>query len=141
MGKPLDRRARNREYDSKRREEKPYRNWYKLRRWQVIRDVQLAKQPLCERCLAKMPQFITPATVCHHTIKHDGDPIIFWGGPFASSCKDCHDVDGPVEYLLREVAMTGTKLSGRVMVRNLQNARFPRRNKNYSYRDYPSLLP
>ncbi len=48
---------------------------------------------------------------------------------------------GPVEYLLREVAMTGTKLSGRVMVRNLQNARFPRRDKNYNYRDFPSLLP
>lgn len=93
MGKPLDRRIRNREYDAKRRDEKPYRGWYKLKRWQVIRDVQLAKQPLCERCIAKVPSVITPATVCHHTIKHDGDPVIFWAGPFASSCKDCHDVD------------------------------------------------
>ncbi len=89
MGKPLDRRARNREYDTKRREEKPYRNWYKLNRWQLIRDQQLAAKPLCERCEARGK--ITPATVCHHTIKHDGDPVIFWSGPFASSCKDCHD--------------------------------------------------
>jgi len=89
LGKPLDRRVRNREYDAKRREEKPYRNWYKLKRWQDIRDRQLAAKPLCERCEKRGK--ITPAAVCHHVIKHDGDPHIFWSGPFASSCQECHD--------------------------------------------------
>lgn len=109
LGKPLDRRTRNREYDAKRREEKPYRGWYKLKRWRDIRDGQLAKQPLCERCLGRGR--IVEATVCHHTIKHDGDPVLFWSGPFASSCKDCHDtVEQGIEARGYEI---GNDISGR----------------------------
>lgn len=89
LPKPKDRRERNREYDTRRRNDKPYRGWYNTKRWQIIRDHQLHKQPLCERCKAK--NRIVQATVCHHTVKHDGDPVLFWTGPFASSCKDCHD--------------------------------------------------
>ena len=91
MPKPLDRRQRNREYDAKRRAEKPYRAWYNTSRWRAIRDVQLASQPLCERCKAR--GVVTPATVCHHLIQHKGDPVLFWSGPFGSSCDDCHDTD------------------------------------------------
>lgn len=29
-----------------------YRRWYGLKAWQAARKVQLAKQPLCERCRA-----------------------------------------------------------------------------------------
>ncbi|UPT99379.1 DUF1833 domain-containing protein [Bradyrhizobium barranii subsp. apii] len=48
---------------------------------------------------------------------------------------------GPVEFELREVKMVGTSLSGTVVVKNLQNKRFPRITKNYDYVQFPSLLP
>lgn len=48
---------------------------------------------------------------------------------------------GPIEYELKDVAMLGAKLSGRVMVKNLQNKRLPKSDKNYSYVAFPSLLP
>ncbi|WP_316172407.1 DUF1833 family protein [Bradyrhizobium sp. SZCCHNRI2049] len=48
---------------------------------------------------------------------------------------------GPVEFELRTVEMTGTKLTGTVMVKNLMNRRFPKRDKNYDYQQFPSLLP
>jgi hypothetical protein len=37
--------------------------------------------------------------------------------------------------------MIGTSLTGNTMVRNLQDKRFPRQNKNYDYIQFPSLLP
>jgi hypothetical protein len=37
--------------------------------------------------------------------------------------------------------MIGTSLTGNAMVRNLQDKRFPRQNKNYDYIQFPSLLP
>jgi hypothetical protein len=37
--------------------------------------------------------------------------------------------------------MVGTSLTGTAMVKNLQNKRFPRLNKNYDYIQFPSLLP
>jgi hypothetical protein len=40
---------------------------------------------------------------------------------------------GPVEFELTSVQMTGTTLSGTVVVKNLQNKRFPRITKNYDY--------
>jgi hypothetical protein len=48
---------------------------------------------------------------------------------------------GPIEFELREVQMVGASLTGTAMVRNLQNRRFPRLNKNYDYIQFPSLLP
>lgn len=48
---------------------------------------------------------------------------------------------GPVEFELRGVKMVGASLSGTVMVKNLQNKRFPRITKNYDYVQFPSLLP
>jgi hypothetical protein len=48
---------------------------------------------------------------------------------------------GPVEFELREVQMVGASLTGTAMVRNLQNRRFPRLNKNYDYIQFPSLSP
>lgn len=48
---------------------------------------------------------------------------------------------GPVEYILKDVVMVGAKLSGRVMVKNLTNKRFPRMDKNYTYTQFSSLLP
>jgi len=48
---------------------------------------------------------------------------------------------GPIEFLLSNVVMTGASLTGTAMVKNLQNKRFPRLDKNYSYTQFPSLLP
>lgn len=48
---------------------------------------------------------------------------------------------GPVEFELREVKVVGASMSGTVMVKNLQNKRFPRITKNYDYVQFPSLLP
>jgi len=48
---------------------------------------------------------------------------------------------GPIEFELRDVQMVGASLTGAAMVRNLQNKRFPRLNKNYDYVQFPSLLP
>jgi hypothetical protein len=47
---------------------------------------------------------------------------------------------GPVEFQLTNVQIAGTTLSGTVMVRNLQNKRFPKIDKNYSPQGFPSLL-
>jgi 5-methylcytosine-specific restriction enzyme A len=91
MPKPLDRRIRNREYDARRRQDKPWRAWYATTRWQRIRTHQLTQHPLCERCLSR--NLVVPATIVHHVDKHEGDEVKFWNGPLASSCKPCHDSD------------------------------------------------
>ena len=48
---------------------------------------------------------------------------------------------GPVEFLLKDVSMKNTTLTGTATVNNLLNKRFPRKDKNYNYVDFPSLLP
>ncbi|UGA46734.1 DUF1833 family protein [Bradyrhizobium quebecense] len=48
---------------------------------------------------------------------------------------------GPIEFELRSVQMVGASLTGTVMVKNLQNKRFPRLTRNYDYIQFPSLLP
>ncbi|UGY23092.1 DUF1833 domain-containing protein [Bradyrhizobium septentrionale] len=48
---------------------------------------------------------------------------------------------GPIEFELRSVQMVGASLTGTVIVKNLQNKRFPRITKNYDYVQFPSLLP
>ncbi|UFX41789.1 DUF1833 domain-containing protein [Bradyrhizobium sp. 41S5] len=47
---------------------------------------------------------------------------------------------GPIEFELRSVQMVGASLTGTVMVKNLQNKRFPRLTRNYDYVQFPSLL-
>lgn len=34
---------------------------------------------------------VTAATICDHAIPHRGDERLFFGGPFLSLCKPCHD--------------------------------------------------
>lgn len=48
---------------------------------------------------------------------------------------------GPIGFQLINVQMVGVSLTGTAMVKNLQNKRFPRLNKNYDYIQFPSLLP
>ena len=46
---------------------------------------------------------------------------------------------GPVEFELTSVQITGTTLSGTVVVKNLHNRRFPRITRKYDYQQLPSL--
>jgi hypothetical protein len=48
---------------------------------------------------------------------------------------------GPIEFVLSNVQMTGPTLTGTVVVKNLQNKQFPRKDKYYSYLQFRSLLP
>ncbi|MDB5618220.1 HNH endonuclease [Tardiphaga sp.] len=91
MPKSFERRERNRESDGRRRQLKSWRAWYATKAWLERRREQLSKQPLCERCLAKVPSIITPATVAHHKVAHKGDRTLFFEGELASSCAPCHD--------------------------------------------------
>lgn len=88
--KPLDRRERNREYDARRRKDKPWRALYGTAKWRSLRAAQLLKQPLCERCERKGR--VTPATVAHHRRAHKGDHALFFDPDnLSSSCAPCHD--------------------------------------------------
>lgn len=79
-----------RAYDRRRREAKPWRAWYDLPAWKAAREAQLAKQPLCERCLERGDT--EAATVCNHRIPHRGDWALFIDPEnHESSCKLCHD--------------------------------------------------
>ncbi|MBX3543592.1 HNH endonuclease [Chelatococcus sp.] len=81
---------RDREHDAKRRDEKPWRGWYKTAAWQAARNAQLNSQPLCERCLPR--DEIVPATVVNHRRAHQGDWSLFIDPKnHESVCKPCHD--------------------------------------------------
>jgi 5-methylcytosine-specific restriction protein A len=80
---------RRRDYEKRRREAKPWRAWYGLAIWREIRDEQLEKQPLCERCLKAGR--VVPATVVNHKDRHRGIWERFVRGPFESLCKPHHD--------------------------------------------------
>ena len=62
---------------------------YNNRRWRRLRRRQLARQPLCERCLAV--RLVRPAEVVHHVEPHDGDRAKFWYGKLESLCRSCHE--------------------------------------------------
>lgn len=78
-------------YERERREDQPWRNWYKRKAWSDLRASQLAKEPLCECCLIEREE-IAAAEVVHHREPHRGiwekfiDP-----DNLASVCKPCHD--------------------------------------------------
>lgn len=80
-----------RTFDAARRQEKPWRKWYSSAKWRAIRAAQLSTKPLCWLCQSR--GVATPATVCNHAERHNGDAAKFWRGPFNSMCSDCHDTD------------------------------------------------
>ncbi|MGX1196377.1 HNH endonuclease [Parvibaculum sp. MBR-TMA-1.3b-4.2] len=89
-GKPTAKRERDRRHDARRREANPWRNFYKRKAWQQAREAQLAKQPLCERHLARGET--VAATVVNHRIPHRGDWQLFIDpANHESACKHCHD--------------------------------------------------
>lgn len=78
------------EYD-RLRDKQEWRRWYKTGQWQRIAKRQIASEPTCRLCRAK--GLATPATVCDHVERHNGDPVRFWSGPFQSLCASCHSSD------------------------------------------------
>jgi 5-methylcytosine-specific restriction protein A len=91
MPKPLWKRQANREHDTRRRAEKPWRGLYNTARWKALRAQQLAAHPLCERCSTDERPVV--ATVAHHKIRHQGNEALFFGAPLGSLCAPCHDID------------------------------------------------
>lgn len=77
------------ESDQRRREVSPWRHWYGRKVWRMIRQQQLAMEPLCTMCADD--DIETMATVCDHVVPHRGDWDVFIQGPFQSLCKHCHD--------------------------------------------------
>ena|ERR1700731_3881095 len=86
---------RERAYDAERGELEA-RRWYRRAIWnhpkRGLRALQLARQPLCEACLAKSPPELTVATIAHHKVPHRGDWSLFSDpANLGSWCKTCHD--------------------------------------------------
>lgn len=77
-----------RDYDTRRRRDKPWRRWYGTKQWREIRAAQLAVEPYCRRC--KSTGRVVRATVCDHVQPHRGDWQRFIAGPFQSLCSTCH---------------------------------------------------
>jgi 5-methylcytosine-specific restriction protein A len=84
------RREQRQAFDRKRGREQPWRALYKLPGWQRVREAQLARQPLCERCLER--GIVTAANVVNHRRRHRGDQMLFFDpANHESCCKRCHD--------------------------------------------------
>lgn len=84
--------ASGRAYDARRRRNSPWRAWYSLKAWFTARQAQLARQPLCERHLARGD--VVAATVVNHRIPHRGAWALFIDpANHESVCKPCHDGD------------------------------------------------
>ena len=61
---------------------------YGTKRWQLMRERQLAMQPWCELCLST--GIYTEATDVHHVERHEGDSHKFNNSPLQSLCHPCH---------------------------------------------------
>jgi 5-methylcytosine-specific restriction enzyme A len=84
-----------------------YRRLYKDARWRGPngrRAQQLAKQPLCERCLKRIndgskrrdgsfePHPKRRYLVANHKVPHRGDERLFFEGELETLCPDDHDI-------------------------------------------------
>jgi 5-methylcytosine-specific restriction protein A len=67
-----------------------YRKWYFTARWRALRAAQLKEYPFCIYCLQAGAR--TVAVVADHTVRHDGNPELFWDPQnLTSLCKQHHD--------------------------------------------------
>lgn len=67
-----------------------YRDWYKTKRWERMRQHQLARNPHCQ-CPHHVTQKVA-ATVVDHKQPHRGDARLFWNSSnLQSLTKQCHD--------------------------------------------------
>lgn len=73
----------------------PWRNWYKLKRWQDLKmAVHVRDCFICQRtgvlCIGKHPAPDSPAA--NHKIPHRGDPRLFWDPDnIETVSKEVHD--------------------------------------------------
>jgi len=58
-------------------------------RWAKFRKAFLARNPLCEYCLARGQ--VTAASICDHDLPHEHDLSLFWDNTFTALCKQDHD--------------------------------------------------
>ena len=70
--------------------------FYKGKRWQECRRAYLQAHPLCERCLAKVPEEIVPAKYVHHLTELNAENVndarIAYGfDNLQALCFDCHE--------------------------------------------------
>jgi 5-methylcytosine-specific restriction protein A len=71
-----------------------YRWLYGTPEWAALKETQLSKQPLCERC--STDDRPVAATVVNHRTPHRGDRRLFRDPlNLESTCKPCHD--GPIQ--------------------------------------------
>jgi len=62
---------------------------YNSARWRNARLRHLARSPLCVPCRAAGRTAV--ATLVHHTVRHQGDPGVFWAEElWESRCTTCH---------------------------------------------------
>lgn len=85
----IQKHERDQRHDAKRRQQNAARGLYKTKRWLLIRENQLRREPLCAYCLKA--NTLTTATVCDHVDMHGGDPALFWLGPWQSLCEHHHN--------------------------------------------------
>jgi 5-methylcytosine-specific restriction protein A len=91
VGKSAQRRASNREHDAKRRQEQPWRAWYKDARWVHGRVAHLSANPLCAMCA--VVGHVCAASVVDHIRPHRGDADRFFDrSNWQSLCTTCHDI-------------------------------------------------
>lgn len=81
--------------DQHRAKAKPWRNWYKLARWEKLRQhVFIRDAYTCQRsgvlCIGKHPAPNSP--VANHKRRHNGDPALFWDiDNIETVSKEVHD--------------------------------------------------
>lgn len=70
--------------------------FYKSKQWRECRLAYLKAHPLCERCLAKVPEEITPSKYVHHIIELTDDnvndaSIALGFDNLQALCFNCHE--------------------------------------------------
>lgn len=89
MSKPIDRRARNREYDARRGSAR--KRGYTATWDRAAADFK-RRNPLCVMCQARGK--ITAAYAVDHIVPHKGDQKLFWDeSNWQSLCQECHSAD------------------------------------------------
>lgn len=88
---PIFKAANWKSYDSRSKESKEYRKLYTYR-WQKVRLMFLAVNPLCVMCESENRYVL--AQVVDHITPHRGDETLFWDqSNWQSLCKRHHDRD------------------------------------------------
>jgi 5-methylcytosine-specific restriction protein A len=61
------------------------RKWYYTKDWKLLRQLTLAKDPVCVQCK------VAPSTLVDHVVPHRGDRALFFSlGNLQGLCARCH---------------------------------------------------